>query len=107
MRDEFVGETLKAVMTSMQLRRGGSAVHAASSAPAFLSDHLWLLSKGAQEGAAHAVAIGKTRLLGDDVDRMALCSIIRRAVSTRRFSTALVGDWPGLGAERTAELTRT
>src|SRR5258705_6168823 len=35
------------------------------------SDHLWRLSKGAQEGAAHAVAISKTRLLGDDVHRMA------------------------------------
>ena len=35
------------------------------------SDHLWRLSKGAQEGAAHAVAIGETRLPGDDVDRMA------------------------------------
>src|SRR5260370_14022653 len=35
------------------------------------SDHLWRLSKGAQEGAAHAVAIGKTRLPGDGVDRMA------------------------------------
>src|SRR5258707_4617210 len=35
------------------------------------TDHLWRLSKGAQEGAVHAVAIGETRLPGDDVDRMA------------------------------------
>jgi len=46
------------------------------------SDHLWRLSKGAQEGAAHAVAIGQSPSAGDDVDRMALCSIIRRAVWT-------------------------
>jgi hypothetical protein len=29
------------------------------------------LPKGAEESPAHAVAIGKTRLPGDDVDRMA------------------------------------
>ena len=34
-------------------------------------DYLRRLSEGAQEGAAHAVAVGKTGLLGDDVDRMA------------------------------------
>src|ERR1700687_4269800 len=34
-------------------------------------DRLRRLSEGAQEGAAHAVAIGKTRLPSDDVDRMA------------------------------------
>jgi L-aminopeptidase/D-esterase-like protein len=33
--------------------------------------YLRRLSESAQEGAAHAVAISKTRLLGDDVDRMA------------------------------------
>ena len=34
-------------------------------------DRLWRLSEGAQKSAAHAIAIGKTRLPGDDVDRMA------------------------------------
>ena len=34
-------------------------------------DHLRRLSEGAQEGAADPVAIGKTGLPGDDVDRMA------------------------------------
>jgi len=34
------------------------------------ADHLRWLSEGAQEGAAHAVAITKTRLTGDDGDRM-------------------------------------
>ena len=35
------------------------------------SDYLRWLSEGAQESATHAVAISKTRLPGDDVDRMA------------------------------------
>jgi len=35
------------------------------------SDRLRRLSEGAEEGAAHAVAIGETRLPSDDVDRMA------------------------------------
>jgi hypothetical protein len=43
------------------------------------SDHLWRLSKGAQEGAAHAVAIGETRLPGDGL----LCF-------TPAFLTALI-----------------
>jgi hypothetical protein len=34
-------------------------------------DYLRWLSEGAQESATHAVAISKTRLPGDDVDRMA------------------------------------
>jgi hypothetical protein len=34
-------------------------------------DHLWRLSEGAQEHATHVVAISKTRLPGDDIDRMA------------------------------------
>jgi hypothetical protein len=33
-------------------------------------DHLRRLSEGAQEGAAHAVAIDKARLPGDDIDRI-------------------------------------
>ena len=33
-------------------------------------DHLRRLPEGAQEGAAHAFAVGKTGLPGDDVDRM-------------------------------------
>ena len=35
-------------------------------------DHPRRLSKSTQEGAAHAVAISKARLLRDDVDRMTI-----------------------------------
>jgi hypothetical protein len=45
-------------------------VHAATSTRRVSPDHLRLLSEGAQEGAAHAVAIGKARLPGDDIDRI-------------------------------------
>jgi hypothetical protein len=52
--------------------------------PGVSPDHLRRLSEGAQESAAHTVAVGKTRLLSDGF----------RAASTRRFLTALDGDWP-------------
>jgi len=55
-------------------------------------DHLRRLSEGAQEGAAHAVAIAKPVCRAMTSIGWRLCSIIRRAVSTRRFSTALAGD---------------
>jgi hypothetical protein len=70
-------------------------------------DHLWRLSEGAQEGAAHAVAIGKTRLPSDDVDRMA--ALLHHqpggldAQVLDRFGRRLAG----LGTECSAELTRT
>jgi len=60
--------------------------------PRVSPDYLPRLSEGAQEGSAHAVAIGKTRAMTSIGWR--LCSIISRAVSTPRFSTALAGDWP-------------
>jgi hypothetical protein len=43
-------------------------------------DHLLRLSEGAQEGAAHAVAICNTRLPSDDVDRMATPSLVARCI---------------------------
>jgi hypothetical protein len=46
-------------------------VQAGASARAFSPDYLRRLAERAQEGAAHAVAIGKTGLPSDDVDRMA------------------------------------
>jgi hypothetical protein len=57
-------------------------------------DRLRRQSEGAQEGAAHAIAIGKTRLPAMTSIGWRLCSIISLAASTRRFSTALAGDWP-------------
>src|SRR5258707_4533725 len=71
------------------------------------SDHLWRLSKGAQEGAAHAVAIGKTRLPGDDVDRMAALHHHQAGGLDTKVLDRLGWRLAGLGAERTAELTRT
>jgi len=70
------------------------------------SDHLWRLSKGAQEGAAHAVAIGKTRLLGDDVDRMAALLHHQARGLHAKVLDRLGWRLAGLGAKRTAELTR-
>jgi hypothetical protein len=53
------------------------------------------------------VAIGKTRLSSDDVDRR-LCSIISGAAPTRRLVLDRLGRrLPGFNAERTAELART
>jgi hypothetical protein len=52
------------------------------------------LAKGAQEGAAQAVPTTKTRLGGDDVDRVLALLHISLAASTRRCSTAFAGDWP-------------
>ena len=71
------------------------------------SDHLWWLSEGAQEGAAHAVAIGETRLAGDDVDRMAALLHHQAGGLDVQVLDRLGRRLPGLGAERTAELTRT
>src|SRR5258707_11384874 len=70
------------------------------------SDHLWRLSKGAQEGAAHAVAIGETRLPGDDVDRMAALLHHQAGGLDAKVLDRLGRRLAGLGAERTAELTR-
>src|SRR5712675_2196513 len=70
------------------------------------SDHLWRLSKGAQEGAAHAVAIGETRLPGDDVDRMAALLHHQAGGLDAKVLDRLGRRLTGLGAERTAELTR-
>src|SRR5258707_8258072 len=69
-------------------------------------DHLRRLSEGAQEGAAHAVAIGKTRLPGDDVDRMAALLHHHASSFDAQVLDRLGRRLAGLGAERTAELTR-
>ena len=69
-------------------------------------NHLRWLSKGAQEGAAHAVAIGKTRLPGDDVDRMAALLHHQAGGLDAKVLDRLGRRLAGLGAERTAELTR-
>src|SRR6266478_4547670 len=71
------------------------------------SDHLWRLSKGAQEGAAHAVAIGETRLPGDDVDRMAALLHHQAGGLDAKVLDRLGRRLAGLGVERTAELART
>ena len=70
------------------------------------SDHLRRLSKGAQEGAAHAVAIDETRLPGDDVDRVAALLHHQAGGLDAKVLDRLGGRLAGLGAKRTAELTR-
>src|SRR5712675_3698341 len=70
------------------------------------SDHLWRLSKGAQEGAAHAVAIGETRLPGDDVDRMAALLHHQSSGLDAQILDRLGRRLAGLSAKGAAELTR-
>ena len=86
----------------------GSA-HAAALRRARCADRLRRLSERAQKGAAHAITIGGEAGLPAMMSIGCLvCSIINRAASTRRFSTALAGDWPVSEQEiRTAELART
>src|SRR5258708_28390832 len=69
------------------------------------SDHLRRLSKGTQERAAHAVAIGKTRLLGDDVDRMAALLHHQAGGLDAKVLDRLGCRLTRLGAERTASVT--
>jgi len=72
---------------------GGSAVHATSSARAFLLITCGAVQKGAQECAAMRLAIGKTRLQGDDVDRMAALLHHQAGGLDTKVSTA----WPAIG----------
>jgi hypothetical protein len=71
------------------------------------SDYLRRLAKGAQEGAAHAVAIGKTRLPNDDVDRAAALLHHQPGGFDAQVLDRLGRQLAGLGAEGTAELART
>ena len=70
-------------------------------------DDLGWLSEGAQEGAAHAVAISKTRLPGDDVDRMTALLHHQPGGFNAQVLDRLGGRLAGLGVEGTAELART
>src|SRR5258708_24744797 len=67
-------------------------------------DYLRWLSKGAQEGAAHAVAIGKTRLPGDDFDRMAALLHHQAGGLDAQLLDRLGRRLAGLGVECAAEL---
>src|SRR5258707_2568936 len=69
-------------------------------------DYLRWLSEGAQEGAAHAVAIGKTCLPGDNVDRMATLLHHQAGGLDAQVLDRLCRRLAGLGLERTAELAR-
>ena len=69
-------------------------------------DYLRWLSEGAQEGAAHAVAIGKTCLSGDNVDRMATLLHHQASGLDAQVLDRLGRRLSGLGLERTAELAR-
>src|SRR5271169_5079231 len=69
-------------------------------------DHLRRLAEGAQEGAAHAVAIGKTRLPSDDVDRMAALLHHKAGGLEALVLDRLGRRLAGLGVECTAELAR-
>src|SRR5947209_7518258 len=70
-------------------------------------DHLRRLSYRAHEGAAHAVAIGKTRLTRDDIDGMAGLLHHQARGLDAQVLDRLGRRLAGLRAERTAELTRT
>ncbi len=70
-------------------------------------DHLRRLPEGAQEGAAHAVAIGKTRLPGDHLDRMAALLHHQPGGLEAQVLDRLGRRLAGLGVERSAELART
>jgi hypothetical protein len=69
-------------------------------------DYLRRLTEVAQEGAAHSVAIGKTRLLGDDVDRVAALFHHRAGGLDAQILDRLGRRLAGLGAERTAGPSR-
>jgi hypothetical protein len=70
------------------------------------ADHLWRLSKGAQESPAHAVTVGKTCLPGDDINRMAaLLHHQARGLDAQVFD-CLGRRLAGFDLERTAELAR-
>src|ERR1700682_1114030 len=75
--------------------------------PRVSPDDLWRLSEGAQEGAAHAVAIGKTGLPGDDVDRMTAPLHDQPGGLDAQVLDRLGRRLAGLGAEGAAELART
>jgi hypothetical protein len=65
------------------------------------------LSEGAQKGAAHAVAVGKTGLPRDDFDRMVALLHHQPGGLEAQVLDCLGRRLPGLGAERTAELAWT
>ena len=70
-------------------------------------DHLRRLSGDAQEGAAHTVAIGETRLPSDDVDRMAGLLHHQPGGLDPQVLDRLGRRLACLGAEGAAELART
>jgi hypothetical protein len=65
------------------------------------------LSKRSQKSAAHAVAIGKAGLPGDQVDRMAALFHHQARGLDAKVLHRLGRRLAGLGVERAAELTRT
>ena len=71
------------------------------------SDLLRRLAEGAQEGAAHAIAIGEAGLPGDDVDRMAALLHHQPGGLDAQVLDRLGRRSAGLGTEYTAELART
>jgi hypothetical protein len=75
--------------------------------PRVSSDHLRRLSEGAQKGAPHAVAIGKTRLPGNDLDWVPTLLQHQPGGLDAQLLDRLCRRLAGLAAERTAELTRT
>src|SRR5882762_4278240 len=70
-------------------------------------DYLRWLSEGAQEGAAHAVTIGKTCLPGDDIDRMTALLHHQPGSLDAQVLDCLGWRLAGLGMEGAAELART
>jgi hypothetical protein len=65
------------------------------------------LPEGAQEGAPHAITIGKARLPSYDVDRMAALLRHQPGGLESQVLDRLGRRLPGLGAKRAAELAWT
>src|SRR5690242_18021617 len=70
-------------------------------------DHLRRLSEGAQEGTPHSVAISKTRVPSDDIDRMAALLHHQSGCLDAQVLDRFARRLTGLSAERAAELART
>ena len=89
-------------MLSGNSRNSGRCLHARVS-----PDYLRRLSDGAQEAAAHAATIGKTRLPSDDVDRTAALLHHQPGGLDAQVLDRLDRRLASLGTECSAELMRT
>jgi len=99
----YAGQDRPWIRQGLQRRLDSQAAASARISP----DHLRRLSEGAQEGAAHAVAIGKAGLPGDDFDRMPALLHHQACRLDAQVLDRLGRGLTGLGVERAAELAWT